>query len=122
MDFTQLFVQCVCSGVVDFQNNCENLYTLIDMTASLIHSALVPEREGSSNDHQVRSEENRKAYGTLTKRLRKVGRTVGTLSFLPSVFFFFKFLDVYYGLHVSSLSRFHLPVVGCCFMNVPEDL
>ncbi len=70
MEFSQLLVQLVCNGVVDFHNNSELLYPLIDMLACMIHSTLVPERDAV--DTQARIEENRKGYLTVVKRLRKV--------------------------------------------------
>jgi len=65
IDWAVLMVQLVTSGVIDLTNNSELFVTLQDMTATLLHSTLV------SDSQSDRSEDSRKYYPMLIKKLKK---------------------------------------------------
>lgn len=61
-----LLLQLVTYGVIDLNNNPELFTTVVDMLATLIHSTLI------SDSQSDRSDENKKHYLNLMKKLKKV--------------------------------------------------
>ncbi|CAH1781069.1 unnamed protein product [Owenia fusiformis] len=70
-DWALLFVQLVCNGVVDTYNNSELFTSIIDMLCVMIHGTLVTDANPDKDDAKPSSNEGRKLYQNITKKLRK---------------------------------------------------
>ncbi|XP_061493052.1 mediator of RNA polymerase II transcription subunit 12-like protein [Rhineura floridana] len=67
-DWALLLLQIITSGTVDMQTNNELFTTVLDMLSMLINGTLASDL---SNASQVGSEENKRAYMNLVKKLKK---------------------------------------------------
>ncbi|KAJ6669387.1 hypothetical protein lerEdw1_008196, partial [Lerista edwardsae] len=67
-DWALLLLQIITSGTVDMQTNNELFTTVLDMLSVLINGTLASDL---SNASQVGSEENKRAYMNLVKKLKK---------------------------------------------------
>ncbi|XP_034988306.2 mediator of RNA polymerase II transcription subunit 12-like protein isoform X3 [Zootoca vivipara] len=67
-DWALLLLQIITSGTVDMQTNNELFTTVLDMLSVLINGTLASDL---SNATQVGSEENKRAYMNLVKKLKK---------------------------------------------------
>nr|XP_034988306.1 mediator of RNA polymerase II transcription subunit 12-like protein isoform X2 [Zootoca vivipara] len=67
-DWALLLLQIITSGTVDMQTNNELFTTVLDMLSVLINGTLASDL---SNATQVGSEENKRAYVNLVKKLKK---------------------------------------------------
>lgn len=65
IDWAVLLAQLVTSGTIDQSNNTELFSTVQDMLATLLHSLVVADSQSE------RSEDSRKYYPTLIKKLKK---------------------------------------------------
>ncbi|XP_072852174.2 mediator of RNA polymerase II transcription subunit 12-like protein isoform X3 [Pogona vitticeps] len=67
-DWALLLLQIITSGTVDIQTNNELFTTVLDMLSVLINGTLASDLSSAS---QVGSEENKRAYMNLVKKLKK---------------------------------------------------